>query len=359
MDYFSDKELGQKARMKKNISPMVWDGIAAHVQSLVSTGAFGEHFPDICLDGASYIKAARHEEDKMKKISIIFAIIACSLLVASCDQDKHSPKYQVLTANNNIYRVNTQSGEITVFTHNGIKKYDDYYIDQALQEESKLSQLYTEDGKTFPESNGQMWTKLYYKWRNNRILYRYSFGPYSDEIQKALVAEEDEFRPIEDGPKSSVTLKFLDKDGFPVVYDYFHLSSSTRIVDEHGSPTCWEKGGEIPCSKDDFMLITSNSVSWDFGKSSEEAIKRYAKVLKKKHADNWSRLKELIKSGKIMGKVEGDNLFYESRGRYTEVDKKNYALVESLLKNNNLIKSLQAKENKKTINDHSQPHDAQ
>jgi hypothetical protein len=55
MEYFSDKELGQKARVEKEISPTVWGGIVAHINSLVSNGAFGEHFPDICPDGASTV----------------------------------------------------------------------------------------------------------------------------------------------------------------------------------------------------------------------------------------------------------------------------------------------------------------
>lgn len=52
MEYFSDKERGPKPRSEENISPSVWGGIVAIVRSLVSTGAFGEHFPEVCPDGA-------------------------------------------------------------------------------------------------------------------------------------------------------------------------------------------------------------------------------------------------------------------------------------------------------------------
>lgn len=55
MEYFSDKELGPKVRTEKEISPTVWDGIVAHINSLVSTGAFGEQFPDICPDGSGTV----------------------------------------------------------------------------------------------------------------------------------------------------------------------------------------------------------------------------------------------------------------------------------------------------------------
>jgi len=52
MEYFSDKEKGPKPRTTETISPSAWGGIVAIVQSLVSTGGFGEHFPEICPDGA-------------------------------------------------------------------------------------------------------------------------------------------------------------------------------------------------------------------------------------------------------------------------------------------------------------------
>jgi hypothetical protein len=52
MEYFSDKEIGPKTRATESISPSAWGGIVAIVQSLVSTGGFGEHFPEMCPDGA-------------------------------------------------------------------------------------------------------------------------------------------------------------------------------------------------------------------------------------------------------------------------------------------------------------------
>lgn len=55
MEYFSDKELGPKARIENQLTPPVWDGIVAHIQSLIVIGAFGEHFPEVCPDGAGSI----------------------------------------------------------------------------------------------------------------------------------------------------------------------------------------------------------------------------------------------------------------------------------------------------------------
>lgn len=51
-EYFSDRQRGAKPRTEENISPAVWGGVVALIQSLIATGAFGAKFPDACPDGA-------------------------------------------------------------------------------------------------------------------------------------------------------------------------------------------------------------------------------------------------------------------------------------------------------------------
>ena len=56
MDYFSDKEQGPKPRTAENITPAAWGGIVALVTGLISSGAFGNRYPDTsCPDGAGII----------------------------------------------------------------------------------------------------------------------------------------------------------------------------------------------------------------------------------------------------------------------------------------------------------------
>ncbi|MEA3168713.1 MAG: hypothetical protein QOI97_1661 [Pseudomonas sp.] len=50
-DYFSDRENGPRARTEQVISPTVWAGLAATVQALINSGAFGLRFPECCPDG--------------------------------------------------------------------------------------------------------------------------------------------------------------------------------------------------------------------------------------------------------------------------------------------------------------------
>lgn len=54
-EYFSDREQGPRARTEETISPVVWCGIAATIESLVADGSFGESFPDACSDGGAVV----------------------------------------------------------------------------------------------------------------------------------------------------------------------------------------------------------------------------------------------------------------------------------------------------------------
>ena len=51
MEYFSDKEGNSNAQTVDSITPAAWGGIVAFIQSLISTGAFGKQYPEICPDG--------------------------------------------------------------------------------------------------------------------------------------------------------------------------------------------------------------------------------------------------------------------------------------------------------------------
>ena len=50
MQYFSDKERGPSPRTEETVSPTAWGGIVAFINTLVSTGAFGNRFPELRPD---------------------------------------------------------------------------------------------------------------------------------------------------------------------------------------------------------------------------------------------------------------------------------------------------------------------
>lgn len=55
MDYFSDKERGAKPRTTENITPVVWGGIVALINEIISSGALGNRYPEKCPDGVGTI----------------------------------------------------------------------------------------------------------------------------------------------------------------------------------------------------------------------------------------------------------------------------------------------------------------
>lgn len=51
MEYFSDREKNCTPQTLDSVSPEAWGGIVALIQSLISTGAFGYKYPEMCPDG--------------------------------------------------------------------------------------------------------------------------------------------------------------------------------------------------------------------------------------------------------------------------------------------------------------------
>jgi hypothetical protein len=51
-NYFSDRELGPKARVKQEVDAGAWGGLYALIQSFVDNGGFGIDYPEECRDGS-------------------------------------------------------------------------------------------------------------------------------------------------------------------------------------------------------------------------------------------------------------------------------------------------------------------
>ena len=55
IDYFSDRELGPRARNNEEIGLEAWGGIVSIIDNLIKNGSFGLAFPDTCLDGGAIV----------------------------------------------------------------------------------------------------------------------------------------------------------------------------------------------------------------------------------------------------------------------------------------------------------------
>lgn len=68
--YFSEREQGPRPRIEESILAMVWNGIAAVIESLESDGSFGLYFPEQCPDGQGIIGTDWHRLRKVLQAEI-------------------------------------------------------------------------------------------------------------------------------------------------------------------------------------------------------------------------------------------------------------------------------------------------
>lgn len=240
-------------------------------------------------------------------------------LSSGCIQNDDSRNYQMLSINGDVYRLNQKTGEIVSFGKDGIQKYDNEYINSRFQSKSDVNDLRVESGLTFPESSGQLWMRVQYKWRNDKIMYRLSFGPYSDKLREKMTRNDN------------ISVMFHDKDYFAVANADILLNSFARVVDENGEVAYLRSEGEVSCSKDDYELVSSINTSWSFGNELRDEIKLFSDSLKKTRLSNYIAVKDMIEKGKIRGKVENGKYYVSGPQGLEEITASNYERNEFVI----------------------------
>lgn len=242
--------------------------------------------------------------------NLSFFLTFFTILCINCAED-NSPKqkYQIVDSPNGVYRLNTENGEIVLFGKNGIKKYDDQYIERKYKQDISLNDITHDESKCFPGSHETMWTQLSYKWSNGKVIYKYSFGPYSEQLDKVFKQAN-----------SSLEVRFVDKDGFRIADFVILLNSLTIMVDRNGSGIQWEVEGELPCTKNDYKLINSYATEWSFSNSVKAGISAHSRRIKVKNSENIRKIMDHIKNGKIVGGIAGDKCYVQKNTRYQNVN---------------------------------------
>ena len=70
MNYFSDREIGERPRTAEEIGESVWGGLSALIDSRVEDGSFGVDFPDTCHDGFGPIGTNRRSFEAVMRAEI-------------------------------------------------------------------------------------------------------------------------------------------------------------------------------------------------------------------------------------------------------------------------------------------------
>ena len=141
--------------------------------------------------------------------------------------------------------------------------------------------------------SNEMWSIVGYKWRDGNILFRYKFGPYSDEISKEIESGSD-----------SIWIKFVDIDYFDIIEKKILLSSCIEVFGDNQRPAYWSYEGEISCGKDNFNEISYYTHSWIFNDKLIQGIATFDKKLQEERKTVEEAKKEIENSQKEKPKVQ-------------------------------------------------------
>jgi hypothetical protein len=215
----------------------------------------------------------------MKQFIIVFFLI----LLFGCDQvpflKEYYTDYELTVEKDKIVRFDKINGEIIVIQNDGqIIKHDNIsiYKETILKEPGLKTSR-----KSFPGSS-EMFGNLSYKWKSNKILFDYKFGPYSGGIGDAKDAY-DNFEVI-----------FVDSDNLPIVTKSIYLKDAIRTVGSDNKPVYWHINGEIYCKLKDFNDISNFTYQWSFSDKLDKAIESFDKKLKAKKKKETSQDKKVI-----------------------------------------------------------------
>tara|TARA_Y100000310_G_C20550906_1_gene748027 strand:+ start:151 stop:549 length:399 start_codon:yes stop_codon:yes gene_type:complete len=87
MEYYSDKINGTQPRNVDVIPNNVWGGVVSIINGLISSGAFGKHFPEDCPDGQGVYTTS--ETNFKQALSAEIPDIEYPFVV--CDSDNKTP----------------------------------------------------------------------------------------------------------------------------------------------------------------------------------------------------------------------------------------------------------------------------
>lgn len=254
----------------------------------------------------------------MKKL-LLFIM---SLLLLSGCEDFGPNKYELKKADNKLIRLNKKTGEMIVLNGNNILKIDDHYIKSKTKEIEDLHKPIFFNKRAFPESKGLMKTNLALKWIDNKILYQYIIYPYDEDIYQSFKKGSD-----------SLTIQFIDIDGFEIKSATVTLSALIRSVDDAGTPNAWSYDGSLSCDQELFQLIKDVSPQWRFSKELRSSIRKHATRLEKELKNLNDKLTSLINDGEIVGVIKGngDYSIKNTYGKDIDVAKDNLTYIKYIV----------------------------
>ena len=181
----------------------------------------------------------------MKHITIIGLVAA---LLVGCDAKPH---WELVTTKDGlVYRINKDTGEVSLVALAQITKLDEFRGPKT--DPTKKSYLRDWPAQSV-KSLGDISLRLKTTWRDGRLHYILTVSPISSQLQKARATSYSD---------AVFNLGFYDADGFQLFTLPVKVSEMIQVVDDAGKPQSFRATGEMQCSADDYEVIAAPSVGW-------------------------------------------------------------------------------------------------
>ena len=161
-------------------------------------------------------------------------------------------KYELVSTDNNIYRINQITGDVKL-----IKGTRFVHIDNITESgRLGLSKVKKLDEITIPKHN--LTCSLEILWRSDNLYYNFKVSPYNAVLKK--LREGYYFESINKG----FNIELYDENGFVIAEIPIKINEMTGIVDENNKTSELQKKGKIFLSYEDMKLIKNWSTTWNF-----------------------------------------------------------------------------------------------
>jgi hypothetical protein len=176
---------------------------------------------------------------------------ALSILLVGCDSKEKMESWNLVTASNGlVYRINKQTGEVSVVAGTQMTKLDDL---REQKKDTPKKTYFREWPVQKIKSLGDISLSFKTTWRDGKLHYILEVSPYSSQIQKEAEGSFSEAR---------FNLKLYDTDGFELFSLPVKISEMTGVVDDAGKRNSMRANGSIVCSVDTYEALSGAGAGW-------------------------------------------------------------------------------------------------
>lgn len=176
------------------------------------------------------------------------AVCMVSFLLMGCDSKETWDL--VTTSNGLVYRINKNTGEVSIVAGAQIARLDEFRGPKI--ELAKKSYVRDWPVQTV-KSLGDISLRLKTTWRDGKLHYSLFVSPISSSLQKARETPYADAR---------FNMTFYDVDGFELFTFPVKIAELTQVVDDDGKPQSFSATGATSCSVETYDALSVSRIGW-------------------------------------------------------------------------------------------------